>query len=122
MNVLVDTSIWVDHLHARDPLLANILEQGLAATHPFIVGELACGSIRNRTEFIHLLKDLPRITQVDDDEILQFITLHQLHGKGLGLVDVHLLAACRIDRCKLWTRDKRLLSAAESLQVTTLRE
>jgi predicted nucleic acid-binding protein len=119
MSVLVDTSIWIDHLNRADPGLANLLEQGLVLTHPFIVGELACGSIRNRNEIIGLLSGLPMVARADDDEILHFITSHHLCGKGLGLVDVHLLAACRIDRCKFWTRDKRLISAAEAMKIAT---
>jgi predicted nucleic acid-binding protein len=120
MSVLVDTSVWIDHLNRGEPHLVELLNQGLAAIHPFVVGELACGNLRNRNEIMDLLCGLPTATKADDEEILQFISRQKLHGKGLGFIDVHLLAACRIDRTRLWTRDKRLLAAAASVQVSAL--
>lgn len=117
MSVLIDTSIWIDHLSRGEPGLVRLLTLGRVATHPFVVGELACGNLRNRDEIIGLLSGLPFVTKADDDEVLRFMAAHQLHGKGLGWVDVHLLASCRLHRCALWTRDKRLLAAAEVLGV-----
>lgn len=119
MSVLIDTSIWIDHLNRGDSDLVKLLEQGLALVHPFIIGELACGRIRNRDEVIDHLLGLPTVAKADDHEVLHFITSGKLHGRGLGLIDVHLLAACRLNHCQLWTRDKRLLAAAEALQVAT---
>ena len=119
MSVLIDTSVWIDHLKRGDSVLKKLLEQGLASIHPFVIGELACGSIRNRNEVMGLLSGLPMVAKADDEEILLFITSGKLHGRGLGLIDVHLLAACRLNHCKLWTRDKRLLAAAKALKVAT---
>lgn len=119
MSVLIDTSVWIDHLKQTEPDLVRLLNQGLASTHPFVVGELACGSLRNREEIIRLLSGLPMLAKADDEEMLQFISVHQLYGKGLGLVDLHLLAACCIERCTIWTRDRRLRGVAEVMKVAS---
>lgn len=85
------------------------------STHPFVIGELACGNLGNRKEILSLMNSLPLVSRVEDDEILFFIEKHSLAGRGIGLIDVHLLASCRIGDLPLWTRDKRLKSAAEDL-------
>ena len=114
--ILVDTSIWVDHLRAGDDGLAAALERGLVFTHPFIVGELACGRIRNRQEVLGLLRSLPVVPVATDDEALQYIDSHQLMGRGIGYVDVHLLASTALaDGPRLWTRDRRLAEVANEL-------
>ncbi|MCG6955350.1 MAG: type II toxin-antitoxin system VapC family toxin [Gemmatimonadetes bacterium] len=114
--ILVDTSIWVDHLRAGDDGLATALERGLVFTHPFIVGELACGRIRNRGEVLGLLGSLPVGPVATDDEALQYIDFHQLMGRGIGYVDVHLLASTALaDGLRLWTRDRRLEEVAAEL-------
>ena len=92
--VLVDTSVWVDHLRQGDAILASLLEAGEVSCHPFVVGELACGAIRNRSQILRLLLALPTLAKADDDEVLAFIDRHRLMGSGLGLIDVHLLASC----------------------------
>jgi len=116
--ILVDTSIWVDHLRTGDSDLATALEQGLVFTHPFIVGELACGRIRNRTEVLGLLQRLPNSPVATDDEVLRYIEAHHLMGQGLGYVDVHLLAAAALSgTLRLWTRDRRLAEVAAAVGV-----
>ncbi len=113
--VLVDTSVWIDHLRRNSPGLAGLLDNGEIAVHPFVIGELACGNLANRKRILSLLHALPAVQRVEDDEILLFIERHSLAGKGLGLLDVHLLASCRLNGHPLWTRDRHLKAAAEEL-------
>ncbi len=114
---LVDTSVWVDHLRAGEPALAEMLEEGRVAIHPLIIEELACGRLSNRDELIDLLESLPKAPSVSHSEFLEFIARHELHGAGLGAVDVHLLASARLDGLALWTRDAALSRAAKRLGV-----
>ena len=114
--ILVDTSVWVDHLRRGDVKLAELLERGLVIVHPFVIGEIACGGLTNRTSVLELLHDLPMAVVADSDEVLGFVERYGLHGKGIGYVDVHLLASAALtDRAKLWTHDKRLKTAADDL-------
>lgn len=114
--ILVDTSVWVDHLRSGVPQLVDLLNRSAVVMHPFVVGELACGSLRNRSALLTLLQDLPSATTATDIEALAFIERRSLHGKGIGYVDVHLLASVALtDGAALWTRDKRLRAAAEVL-------
>jgi predicted nucleic acid-binding protein len=114
--ILADTSVWVDHLKKGDAQLAELLERGGVVMHPFIVGEIACGSLANRSTVLDLLQDLPMATVAESDEVLGFIERHRLHGKGIGYVDAHLLASTALTRgATLWTRDLRLRAAAETL-------
>lgn len=114
--ILVDTSVWVDHLRRGDAHLVELLEGANVATHPFVIGEIGCGSLANRPIVLDLLRDLPMVTVADNDEVLAYIGRHRLFGKGIGYVDVHLLAAVALtESAALWTRDKRLRAAAESL-------
>jgi len=106
--ILVDTSVWIDHLRRGDATLAALLESANVVTHPFVVGELACGSLRPRSEVLRLLSDLPMATMATHDEVMHFIAAQSLGSRGIGYVDVHLLASAAIDKCKLWTRDKAL--------------
>ena len=115
--VLVDTSIWVDHLRKASSKLASLLEIEGVAIHPFVLGELACGNLRNRKEIIALLHALPHATKADDDEILLFIERHHLMGRGIGLIDAHILASCCIDSCLLWTGDKRVQAVAKEMNI-----
>ena len=115
--VLVDTSVWIDHLRAGEARLARLLEDGKVAMHPFVVGELACGNLRNRREILSLLSALPRVAPVSDDETLFFIERHRLHGRGLGLVDLHLLASCAVEGVTLWSKDVRLMTTAKDLRL-----
>jgi len=115
--VLVDTSVWIDHLRSGNAKLAALLNDGDVAIHPFIIGELACGNLKNRKEIISLLHALPHIDKADDDEVLFFIEKHRLMGLGIGLVDIHLLASCKLGKARLLTQDKRLRDAAEQLNL-----
>jgi len=115
--VLVDTSVWVCHLREGDPDLEQLLNDGEAMCHPFIVGELACGNVRNRQEVLSLLQRLPVAIQARHEEILQFIEQNRLMGKGLGYIDVHLFASAVLTGVPLWTYDKRLNETSEGLGV-----
>lgn len=112
--ILVDTSMLIDHLRKHSPTLAALLSDGEVAVHPFVIGELACGNLKNREEILSLLGALPDLARVRDDEVLAFIETNQLHGKGLGLIDIHLLASARLEGLPLWTKDKCLATAAEN--------
>lgn len=117
--ILVDTSVWVDHLRRGDARLVALLESAAVLIHPFIVGEIACSSLSDRRTVLELLQDLPMTAVADPEEVLVFIDRHRLHGKGIGYVDVHLLASVALTRgAGLWTRDKRLRAAAQALGYT----
>lgn len=113
--ILVDTSVWVDHLRKSDARLARELMAGQVLAHPFVVGELALGSLKQRQVILDALGDLPQAAVARDAEVLAFIEAHDLAGSGIGYVDAHLLAASRLSLARLWTRDKRLASVAEKL-------
>ena len=112
---LVDTSVWVDHLRKGDGRLVELLKRGDVVMHPFVVGEIACGNLAHRTLTLDLLEQLPRAVVADTDEVLGYIDRHNLHGKGIGYVDVHVLTSAALGDTKLWTRDKRLRAVAGSL-------
>jgi predicted nucleic acid-binding protein len=114
--ILTDTSVWVEHLRRGSTRLATLLQHGEVLTHPFIVGELACGSLKNRRELLRLLGDLPMAPMATDSEALAFIERHALMGRGIGYVDVHLLASAALSvGARLWTGDKRLALVASVL-------
>jgi len=117
--ILVDTSVWVDHLRSSEPKLVAVLEGGRVMTHPFVVGELACGNLKNRGDILKLLGDLPAAPTAADIEVLEFIERRALMGRGIGYIDVHLLAAAVLSGdTRLWTRDKRLADAAKELGIS----
>lgn len=115
--LLVDTSVWIDHLRSDDARLAKLLGEELVATHPFVIGELACGNLQNRRELLHLLEQLPQIEPIAHHEALALLDAHQLMGRGLGWVDIHLLGAAMVAGVRLWTRDRRLHQAGAELLV-----
>jgi predicted nucleic acid-binding protein len=115
--VLVDTSIWVTHLRHGSRQLEKLLMDAEVMCHPFIIGELACGNLKNRSEIIALLQSLPMASTIEFDEFLFFLDRNQLAGKGIGFVDVHLLASAQLTGVPLWTADKRLKSAADQLEL-----
>lgn len=115
--VLVDTSIWVSHLRKGNARLKTLLEKAEVVCHPFIIGELACGNIKNRTEILSSLQALPMASIAKHEEVLRLIESHNLMGSGLGLIDVHLLAAALLTRAPLWTADKRLRAASAELSI-----
>jgi predicted nucleic acid-binding protein len=114
--ILVDTSIWIDHLRASDGEIVALLDAGMVLTHPFVIGELALGNIGARDTVLGALSRLPRAIVATDAEALHFIDRHALFGRGAGYVDIHLLAAVKLTGgAKLWTRDKRLHGIAVQL-------
>lgn len=116
--ILVDSSIWIDHLRAGELALMELLNTGQVLTHPFIVGELACGNLSNRKVVLSLLQDLPATPVATDEEVLFFIEGHGLMGKGIGYVDAHILSAVSLaGTARLWTRDKRLCAIAKSMSL-----
>ena len=115
--VLVDTSIWIEHLRDGRNRLVELLEEGCVLIHPFVVGELACGNIRNRNEILALLRSLPADAVADIEEVMVFIDTKRLMRKGLGYVDVHLLASAALSNARLWTRDRPLAAAAAGMDI-----
>ena len=116
--ILVDASVWVDHLRRGDKTLVSLLTQGLVCTHPMVIGELACGNLQNRAELISLWQDLPFAIEAGYQEAMFFIESNKLMGKGIGYVDLHLLAATQLTSdTQLWTRDKRLATIAGALGI-----
>ena len=114
--ILVDTSVWIDHLRRSNEGLVEALEQGNVLVHPFVVGELACGNLANREEVLMLLQALPDARLASDEEVLRFIERRRLMGRGIGYVDAHLLASVALGGdVALWTRDRRLAAAAVDL-------
>ena len=113
--MLVDTSVWIDHLRRGNPALVSALEAGEVWCHPFIQGELACGNLRNRTEIISLLDALQKVPLVTHEEALSLLENRRLMGQGLGWVDIHLLGSSLLAGIPLWTFDKRLAEAAGKL-------
>ena len=111
--VLVDTSVWVSHLRETNDALVNLLNDAEVICHPFVIGELACGNLKNRTTIISLMEALPMAYEAEHEEVLSFIESREVMGKGLGYVDVHLLASALLTEVTLWTLDKRLDKAAE---------
>ena len=117
--ILVDSSVWVDHLRTGNETLSRLLNAGMVLTHPFVIGELALGNLRQRALILDTLSDLPRAAIASDEEVLRFIDDHRLFGRGIGYVDAHLLAAVRLNTgAALWTYDKRLHGVAEQLGIS----
>jgi predicted nucleic acid-binding protein len=116
--ILVDTSVWIDHLRTGDPAMTTLLERGGVLAHPFVIGELALGTLRQRDAILGALHDLPRAAVADDAEVIGFIGRYGLAGRGIGYVDAHLLASARLTPgALLWTRDKRLHAIAAEIAV-----
>lgn len=116
--VLVDTSVWIDHFRKHDDVLAELLIKNNVLTHPFVRGELALGNLRQRDIILNLLDNLPQAGVAYSEEINFFIEKNALFGLGIGLIDVHLLASAKIaQNTMLWTRDKKLMSAAVRLNL-----
>lgn len=115
---MVDTSVWVSHLRYGDAHLQELLRDGLVACHPFVIGELACGNLQRRREILTLLQALPSAQVAGDEEILEFIEQRRLMGRGVGFVDVHLLASVILTAIPLWSTDKRLREVALDLGIS----
>jgi len=116
--ILVDTSVWIDFLRTSDSSLSRLLQLNQVCMHQMVLGELACGNLRNRAELLSLWRKLPQPTEASYDETLIFVEQHQLMGRGVGYVDIHLLAACVLsDNTLLWTNDRRLQQLAAELNI-----
>lgn len=116
--LLVDTSVWIDHLHHGESALSAALHQQRVLIHPFIIGELALGNLRDRHSILNALMNLPEALVARDEEVMSLIESERLFGSGIGYVDAHLLASVRLTAgAWLWTRDRRLKSAANRLGV-----
>lgn len=116
--ILVDTSVWIDHLRKADPQLIQLLLSGMVVIHPFIMGEIACGNLKNRDEILNLLNNLSPVKEASNTEVNYLIESKELMGKGIGYTDVHLLTSCLINHSTtIWTRDKRLLKQATRLAI-----
>lgn len=115
MMVLVDTSVWIQHFRQGEQTLADRLSEGLVLMHPFVSGELACGNLRNRSTILADLRALPSAKVALDVEVQRLIEDRRLWGRGLGWIDLHLLASALLSLCALWTLDKRLGEAAKKL-------
>jgi len=117
-DILVDTSVWIDFLRSGNPKLENLLNSNRVVMHPMIIGELACGNLKNRQSLFNLWNSLTTLTQASHKEVLYFIEHQQLMGKGIGYVDSHLLASVVLaTNVRLWTFDKRLAEVASSLNL-----
>jgi len=110
--ILADTSVWIAHFRAPHPKLQRILIGNQLVTHPFVVGELACGNLPRRSEALKFLRLLPSVPLASNDEVLDLIEHRPLWGKGIGWTDAHLLASALLTGCRIWTRDIRLHSSA----------
>ena len=116
--ILLDTSVWIDHLRQGDAPVSSVLETGLVLSHPFVIGELACEQLKSRAEILGLLAALPQALVAQEQEVLFFIERHSLMGRGIGYIDAHLLTATALtEGARLWTRDKRLDSLARELEI-----
>ena len=116
--ILVDTSVWIDHLRSGEPVLVEVLGGGRVLMHPFVLGELACGNLERREEVLKLLGDLPAAPTATDPEVLGMVERRVLMGRGIGYIDAHLLASTGLaGDARLWTRDKRLAAAATELDL-----
>ncbi len=111
--ILVDTSVWVEHLRHGLPRLATHLQEWEVLIHPWVIGELACGNLRNRSQVLELMQGLPAATVASDAEVLLLIERDRLMGLGIGYMDAHLLASARLSHCRLWTQDRRLAAVAQ---------
>ena len=118
--VLVDSSVWTGHLRAGNPLLRDLLIDSLTLTHPFIIGELACGSIKNRKRFLTDLKELPSAVWASHEEVMHLLDERGLWNRGIGWIDTHLIASALLTGCQLWTLDGSLRAAATSAKVDCL--
>jgi hypothetical protein len=117
--ILVDTSVWIDHLRTGDERLVELLDNSQVFMHSFVIGELACGNLHRRDEVLSLLNDLPQAPVASQEEVLYFIESKKLMGKGIAYIDAHLLASAALAEAALiWTRDKRLQKVASKLKLS----
>jgi predicted nucleic acid-binding protein len=111
--ILVDISVWIDHFRAGNRVLSEALGSDLVLTHPFVIGEIACGNLKNRTRILADLNALPSVVNATHEDVLQLIERHKLWGLGIGWIDGHLIASCLLSGCRFWTFDRQLDKAAQ---------
>jgi hypothetical protein len=115
--ILIDTSIWIDHFRVRIDHLLHLAQQDELCIHPFVIGELASGRLGNRKQTLADLHEIPRVLVAQENEVLLLIETYKLMGRGLGYVDLHLIASAKLNQVKIWTRDKRMKLAAHDLKI-----
>jgi predicted nucleic acid-binding protein len=117
--ILADTSVWIDHFRQHNARLAARLDEGVVAVHEWVIGELACGGLRHRTQVLQLMRTLPAVPTASFGEVLHLIERRELMGRGIGWTDAHLLAGCVLGGARLWSRDARLQRVAADLGVAS---
>ncbi len=115
--VLVDTSVWIEHFRTGEPALVDLLTEAAVLIHPFVIGELACGNLKNRTRVLADLNALPASKSASHNEVVRLIEDRRLWGKGIGWIDGHLLASALVTGCQFWTFDRRLYQIARDAGV-----
>ncbi len=120
MKILADTSVWIEHFRSGRTSLTPLLSEGLVVMHPYVAGELACGNLKSRHTILVAMQSLPQAAKATDAEVLHFIESRHLFGKGLGWIDMHLLASALLSDCRLWTLDARLHAAATNLALAAV--
>jgi predicted nucleic acid-binding protein len=121
--ILVDTSVWIDHLRSPEPMLSGYLADELVLTHPFVIGEVALGNFKRRALLVELFENLNHVEKAQDEEVLSLIEKRKWFGTGLSLVDCHLLVSLQLSReAALWTRDKRFAELAREMGVVVIAE
>jgi predicted nucleic acid-binding protein len=118
--ILVDTSVWVDHLRHGNDALVRLLNENEVLIHPFVIGELACGFLRNRSEILGLLAELPEAVVADHQEVLDFVERRRLYGMGIGWIDAHLVSSALLSRAGLLALDKPLAKAVSALGISSV--
>ena len=114
--ILVDSTVWIDHLHSADDIMLQLLKERRVLMHPFVIGEIALGHVRRRDAVLEELSDLRRVTIAENEEVLQFIRDEGLFGIGIGYIDAHLLTSAKLTKgVSLWTLDRHLRAAAAKL-------
>ncbi len=116
--ILVDTSLWVDHLRSGNGPLSAALGNQQVLIHPWVIGELACGNLSQRASILRLLQVLPAAPVASDLEVMQVIETHQLMGRGIGFIDAHLISSSLLSQASLWTSDRRLAAVAKELELS----
>jgi predicted nucleic acid-binding protein len=115
--ILIDTSVWVEHFRAGNRL-GEALAAGLVLTHPFVIGELACGNLRSRARILADLSALPWAVAATDEEVLRLVEEHKLWGRGIGWIGAHLIASALLTNCRIWTLDRQLARGASAAGAT----
>lgn len=121
--ILVDTSVWIDHIDHSEPIMVDLLLNGRVRIHPYVIGEISLGSLRDRSNVLRALNDLPRVPVSTPDEVFYLIEQQQLFSRGIGYVDASLLASAKLQPgVTIWTRDKRLKKIADELALSAVLE